>query len=138
VIVAAKRICIANCRECVFFLGVNQQPLMIGDNHKLQVNILSIHSLFLLFLHLCLCTKEELTPNKSPLFLHFITVILSQYRENESVAKSGLLNEQKIVKSYNLIVVLAVSNTTWERPTHPIPYSAYPHPSLSSPHLPSY
>ncbi|GAU45774.1 hypothetical protein TSUD_24380 [Trifolium subterraneum] len=37
VIVAAKRICIANCRECVFFLGVNQQPLMIGDNHKLQV-----------------------------------------------------------------------------------------------------
>ncbi|XP_027348967.1 TBCC domain-containing protein 1-like isoform X1 [Abrus precatorius] len=37
VIVATKRICIANCRECVFFLGVNQQPLIIGDNHKLQV-----------------------------------------------------------------------------------------------------
>lgn len=37
VIVAAKRICIANCRECVFFLGVNQQPLVVGDNHKLQV-----------------------------------------------------------------------------------------------------
>ncbi|KAK7259492.1 hypothetical protein RIF29_25100 [Crotalaria pallida] len=37
VIVAAKRICIANCRECVFFLGVNQRPLIIGDNHKLQV-----------------------------------------------------------------------------------------------------
>ncbi|KAK3011166.1 hypothetical protein RJ639_013014 [Escallonia herrerae] len=37
VIVAAKRICIANCRECVFFLGVNQQPLIVGDNHKLQV-----------------------------------------------------------------------------------------------------
>ncbi|KAE9615852.1 putative C-CAP/cofactor C-like domain-containing protein [Lupinus albus] len=37
VIVAAKRICIANCRECVFFLGVNQRPLVIGDNHKLQV-----------------------------------------------------------------------------------------------------
>ncbi|KAG8367935.1 hypothetical protein BUALT_Bualt16G0124400 [Buddleja alternifolia] len=36
-ITAAKRICIANCRECVFFLGVNQQPLIIGDNHKLQV-----------------------------------------------------------------------------------------------------
>ncbi|XP_042048370.1 TBCC domain-containing protein 1-like [Salvia splendens] len=32
-----KRICIANCRECVFFLGVNQKPLIIGDNHKLQV-----------------------------------------------------------------------------------------------------
>ncbi|XP_038973959.1 LOW QUALITY PROTEIN: TBCC domain-containing protein 1-like [Phoenix dactylifera] len=37
VITAAKRICIANCRECVFFLGVNQQPLILGDNHKLQV-----------------------------------------------------------------------------------------------------
>ncbi|CAL5420895.1 unnamed protein product [Camellia sinensis] len=36
VIVAAKRICIANCRECVFFLGVNQRPLIVGDNHKLQ------------------------------------------------------------------------------------------------------
>ncbi|KAJ9181148.1 hypothetical protein P3X46_009308 [Hevea brasiliensis] len=37
VITAAKRVCIANCRECVFFLGVNQKPLMVGDNHKLQV-----------------------------------------------------------------------------------------------------
>nr|XP_010943570.1 TBCC domain-containing protein 1 [Elaeis guineensis] len=37
VIAAAKRICIANCRECVFFLGVNQQPLIVGDNHKIQV-----------------------------------------------------------------------------------------------------
>ncbi|MCD7457951.1 hypothetical protein HAX54_036667 [Datura stramonium] len=37
VIAAAKRICIANCRECVFFLGVNQTPLVVGDNHKLQV-----------------------------------------------------------------------------------------------------
>ncbi|GJU79678.1 TBCC domain-containing protein 1 [Tanacetum coccineum] len=37
IISAAKRICIANCRECVFFLGVNQQPLIVGDNHKLQV-----------------------------------------------------------------------------------------------------
>ncbi|GFY96276.1 tubulin binding cofactor C domain-containing protein [Actinidia rufa] len=37
VIAAAKRICIANCRECVFFLGVNQRPLIVGDNHKLQV-----------------------------------------------------------------------------------------------------
>ncbi|KAG9132654.1 hypothetical protein Leryth_016700 [Lithospermum erythrorhizon] len=39
VIVAAKRISIANCRECVFFLGVNQQPLIVGDNHKLQLII---------------------------------------------------------------------------------------------------
>ncbi|KAK4792281.1 hypothetical protein SAY86_022716 [Trapa natans] len=37
VVVAAKRICIANCRECIFFLGVNQRPLFVGDNHKLQV-----------------------------------------------------------------------------------------------------
>ncbi|KAJ8643562.1 hypothetical protein MRB53_005310 [Persea americana] len=37
VITAAKRLCIANCRECVFFLGVNQRPLILGDNHKLQV-----------------------------------------------------------------------------------------------------
>ncbi|OVA11191.1 CARP motif [Macleaya cordata] len=37
VITAAKRICIANCRECVFFVGVNQRPLILGDNHKLQV-----------------------------------------------------------------------------------------------------
>ncbi|GJU60237.1 TBCC domain-containing protein 1 [Tanacetum coccineum] len=37
VISASKRICIANCRECIFFLGVNQQPLIVGDNHKLQV-----------------------------------------------------------------------------------------------------
>ncbi|XVF75863.1 hypothetical protein PTKIN_Ptkin13bG0221300 [Pterospermum kingtungense] len=37
VIIAAKRVCIANCRECIFFLGVNQRPLIVGDNHKLQV-----------------------------------------------------------------------------------------------------
>ncbi|KAK9125460.1 hypothetical protein Scep_014306 [Stephania cephalantha] len=37
VVVAARRICIANCRECVFYLGVNQRPLILGDNHKLQV-----------------------------------------------------------------------------------------------------
>ncbi|CAN7007289.1 unnamed protein product [Brassica oleracea var. botrytis] len=37
VIAATKRICIANCRECVFYLGVNHRPLIVGDNHKLQV-----------------------------------------------------------------------------------------------------
>ncbi|KAJ6818001.1 TBCC domain-containing protein 1-like [Iris pallida] len=37
VITAARRICIANCREGVFFLGVNQRPLILGDNHKLKV-----------------------------------------------------------------------------------------------------
>lgn len=38
IITAAKRICIANCRECIFYLGVNHQPLIVGDNHKLQVS----------------------------------------------------------------------------------------------------
>lgn len=42
VITAAKRICIANCRECVFFLGVNQRPLILGDNHKLQVRMFQL------------------------------------------------------------------------------------------------
>ncbi|KAM0942925.1 putative TBCC domain-containing protein [Dioscorea sansibarensis] len=37
VISAAKRFTVANCRECIFFLGVNQQPLFLGDNNKLQV-----------------------------------------------------------------------------------------------------
>ncbi|KAG2571622.1 hypothetical protein PVAP13_7KG108600 [Panicum virgatum] len=37
IIAASKRISIANCRECVFYLGVNHQPLIVGDNHKLQV-----------------------------------------------------------------------------------------------------
>ncbi|NP_001337085.1 uncharacterized LOC100275773 [Zea mays] len=37
IIAAAKRICIANCRECIFYIGVNHQPLVLGDNHKLQV-----------------------------------------------------------------------------------------------------
>ncbi|KAL6602991.1 hypothetical protein ACP70R_043352 [Stipagrostis hirtigluma subsp. patula] len=37
IIAASKRIFIANCRECVFYLGVNHQPLIVGDNHKLQV-----------------------------------------------------------------------------------------------------
>ncbi|XP_039013502.1 TBCC domain-containing protein 1-like [Hibiscus syriacus] len=37
VIIASKRVCIVNCRECLFYLGVNQRPLIVGDNHKLQV-----------------------------------------------------------------------------------------------------
>jgi TBCC domain-containing protein 1 len=39
IIAAAKRISIANCRECIFYLGVNHQPLVLGDNHKLQVSL---------------------------------------------------------------------------------------------------
>uniref|UniRef100_J3MFV2 TBCC domain-containing protein 1 n=1 Tax=Oryza brachyantha TaxID=4533 RepID=J3MFV2_ORYBR len=37
IIAASKRICVANCRECIFYLGVNHRPLIVGDNHKLQV-----------------------------------------------------------------------------------------------------
>eukprot|EP01018_Ginkgo_biloba_P018415 Gb_01920 [translate_table: standard] len=37
VIVATKHTCIANCRECIFFLGVNKQPIISGNNHNLQV-----------------------------------------------------------------------------------------------------
>ncbi|KAK8926020.1 hypothetical protein KSP39_PZI017993 [Platanthera zijinensis] len=37
IITAAKRICIVNCRECFFFLGINRTPLILGDNHKLHV-----------------------------------------------------------------------------------------------------
>ncbi|KAG0626983.1 hypothetical protein M758_2G165400 [Ceratodon purpureus] len=37
VIVPTARITIASCRECVFYLGVNQRPLFTGDNHNLQV-----------------------------------------------------------------------------------------------------
>lgn len=38
-IVPTARITIANCRECVFYLGVNQRPLFTGDNHHLQVQL---------------------------------------------------------------------------------------------------
>eukprot|EP00245_Coleochaete_scutata_P005902 TRINITY_DN19890_c0_g1_i1.p1 TRINITY_DN19890_c0_g1~~TRINITY_DN19890_c0_g1_i1.p1 ORF type:complete len:624 (+),score=88.25 TRINITY_DN19890_c0_g1_i1:106-1872(+) len=37
VIVPCARIRVANCRECVFYLGTNTSPLVLGDNHKLQV-----------------------------------------------------------------------------------------------------
>ncbi|KAG8070143.1 hypothetical protein GUJ93_ZPchr0006g46218 [Zizania palustris] len=47
IIAAAKRICIANCRECIFYLGVNHQPLIVGDNHKLQCWVCSmVHTAF--------------------------------------------------------------------------------------------
>ncbi|KAK8562104.1 hypothetical protein V6N13_148771 [Hibiscus sabdariffa] len=39
VITASKRVCIVNCRECLFYLGVNQRPLIVGDNHKLLVSV---------------------------------------------------------------------------------------------------
>lgn len=47
IIAASKRICIANCRECIFYLGVNHQPLIVGDNHKLQVSISFSNQLFI-------------------------------------------------------------------------------------------
>eukprot|EP00250_Pteridium_aquilinum_P001261 c11471_g2_i1 orf=210-1556(+) len=35
--VSSVRICISYCRECVFYLAVNQKPLILGENHNLQV-----------------------------------------------------------------------------------------------------
>ena len=37
VIAAGKRICIAGCHDCIFYLGVNHHPLLLGDNRFLQV-----------------------------------------------------------------------------------------------------
>uniref|UniRef100_A0A0C9RYC3 TBCC domain-containing protein 1 n=1 Tax=Wollemia nobilis TaxID=56998 RepID=A0A0C9RYC3_9CONI len=37
VIVATMQASIANCRECIFFLGVNKRPIISGNNHNLQV-----------------------------------------------------------------------------------------------------
>lgn len=36
-IAASVRICINSCHESTFYLGVNRQPLLIGDNRVLQV-----------------------------------------------------------------------------------------------------
>lgn len=36
-IAASIRICISSCHESTFYLGVNRQPLLIGDNRMLQV-----------------------------------------------------------------------------------------------------
>ena len=36
-VAATTRICIATCHDCVFYLGVNRPPLLIGDNRFLQV-----------------------------------------------------------------------------------------------------
>ncbi|KAK9839640.1 hypothetical protein WJX81_002320 [Elliptochloris bilobata] len=36
-VAAATRICIATCHDCVFYLGVNRPPLLIGDNRFLQM-----------------------------------------------------------------------------------------------------
>lgn len=36
-IVPCSRIKISNCRECLFYLGTNSRPVIIGDNHNLQV-----------------------------------------------------------------------------------------------------
>ena len=31
------RICISSCHDCVFYLGVNRPPLLLGDNRFVQV-----------------------------------------------------------------------------------------------------
>lgn len=35
--VSSVRICINSCRECLFYLGVNQKPIILGENHNLQL-----------------------------------------------------------------------------------------------------
>lgn len=37
IIVPTARICVANCRESIFYLGVNLRPLFTGDSLNLQV-----------------------------------------------------------------------------------------------------
>jgi hypothetical protein len=68
IIAASKRICIANCRECTFYLGVNHQPLVMGDNHKLLVSFALPICAFLLlrcyvsvyeFINISLCYKKD-------------------------------------------------------------------------------
>ena len=36
-IAGCVRICISSCHDCVFYLGVNRPPLMLGDNRFVQV-----------------------------------------------------------------------------------------------------
>ena len=36
-IAACVRICISSCHDCVFYLGVNRPPLLLGDNRFVQV-----------------------------------------------------------------------------------------------------
>lgn len=39
-IAACVRICITSCHDCVFYLGVNRPPLLLGDNRFVQVGAL--------------------------------------------------------------------------------------------------
>lgn len=36
-IAGCVRICISSCHDCVFYLGVNRPPLLLGDNRFIQV-----------------------------------------------------------------------------------------------------
>lgn len=36
---SAVRLSIASCHDCVFYLGVNRPPLLLGDNRFLQVSL---------------------------------------------------------------------------------------------------
>jgi hypothetical protein len=37
-VASAVRLSIASCHDCVFYLGVNRPPLLLGDNRFLQVH----------------------------------------------------------------------------------------------------
>ncbi|KVH94712.1 CARP motif-containing protein [Cynara cardunculus var. scolymus] len=86
VISVAKRICIANCRECVFFLGVNQQPLIVGDNHKLQSILEMAKSLLANF-------------NKIVGDLRYVQSELSFIKENFQMLKEQEVQEDTFQKS---------------------------------------
>ena len=38
-VAAAVRLYIASCHDCVFYLGINRAPLLLGDNRFLQVGM---------------------------------------------------------------------------------------------------
>lgn len=45
-VASAVRLSIASCHDCVFYLGVNRPPLLLGDNRFLQVTpVASIYGL---------------------------------------------------------------------------------------------
>lgn len=43
-VAAAVRLYIGSCHDCVFYLGVNRPPLLLGDNRFLQVQTCLLHS----------------------------------------------------------------------------------------------
>lgn len=56
-IAGCVRICISSCHDCVFYLGVNRPPLLLGDNRFVQVGWINLCYLTLACcLHRNVCT----------------------------------------------------------------------------------